>query len=55
MTFRAVQAYLRISHDRFGLEAGVDRQLEDTNDARRRLRWPDFAQVYNSPARPPTA
>jgi len=39
-------AYLRISHDRFGLEAGVDRQLEDTNDARRRLRWPDFAQVY---------
>ncbi|WP_431048003.1 hypothetical protein ACQUSR_02315 [Streptomyces sp. P1-3] len=27
-------AYLRISSDRFGLEAGVDRQLEDAEDTR---------------------
>ncbi|MEY9841694.1 recombinase family protein [Streptacidiphilus sp. EB103A] len=39
-------AYLRISSDRFGLEAGVDRQQEDADDARRRLRWPEFAQTY---------
>lgn len=39
-------AYLRISHDRFGLEAGVDRQLEDANDARRRMHWPEFVKVY---------
>ncbi|MER5433694.1 recombinase family protein [Streptomyces sp. NPDC002588] len=39
-------AYLRISSDRFGLEAGVDRQQEDTNDTRKRLRWPEFVKVY---------
>jgi len=31
-------AYLRISSDRFGLEAGVDRQQEDADDARARAR-----------------
>ncbi|MFI9047337.1 recombinase family protein [Streptomyces sp. NPDC053427] len=39
-------AYLRISSDRFGLEAGVDRQLEDAEDTRARLRWGSFAKVY---------
>jgi DNA invertase Pin-like site-specific DNA recombinase len=39
-------AYLRISSDRFGLEAGVDRQQEDAEDTRRRLRWPEFAKAY---------
>ncbi|MEV6566608.1 hypothetical protein [Streptomyces kronopolitis] len=29
-------AQLRISSDRFGLEAGVDRQLEDAEDTRAR-------------------
>ncbi|GAA1940751.1 hypothetical protein GCM10009738_12580 [Kitasatospora viridis] len=38
--------YLRISSDRFGLEAGVDRQLEDAEDTRSRLRWGPFAKVY---------
>ncbi|MFF7701150.1 recombinase family protein [Streptomyces lydicus] len=37
---------LRISSDRFGLEAGVDRQLEDAEDTRSRLRWGSFAKVY---------
>ncbi|MFH8634892.1 recombinase family protein [Streptomyces lydicus] len=39
-------AYLRISSDRFDLEAGVDRQLEDAEDSRTRLRWGPFAKVY---------
>ncbi|MCZ4125053.1 hypothetical protein [Streptomyces sp. H39-S7] len=39
-------AYLRISSDRFGLEAGVDRQSEDTDDTRRHLRWGQFAKFY---------
>ncbi|WP_431040748.1 recombinase family protein [Streptomyces sp. P1-3] len=39
-------AYLRISSDRFGLEAGVDRQLEDAEDTRARLQWGPFAKVY---------
>ncbi|KUJ65565.1 hypothetical protein ACZ90_46490 [Streptomyces albus subsp. albus] len=39
-------AYLRISSDRFGLEAGVDRQLEDAEDTRGRLRWGPFTKVY---------
>ncbi|MER7394017.1 recombinase family protein [Streptomyces sp. NPDC000151] len=39
-------AYLRISSDRFGLEAGVDRQLEDAEDSRKRLRWGPFAKLY---------
>ncbi|MFG2490608.1 hypothetical protein ACGFSD_06030 [Streptomyces caniferus] len=39
-------AYLRISSDRFGLEAGVDRQLEDAEDSRSRLRWGAFAKIY---------
>lgn len=39
-------AYLRISSDRFGLEAGVDRQHEDAEDTRRHLRWGPFARVY---------
>jgi len=39
-------AYLRISSDRFGLEAGVDRQQEDTEDTRRRLCWGPFAKIY---------
>nr|WP_260640609.1 recombinase family protein [Streptomyces angustmyceticus] len=39
-------AHLRISSDRFGLEAGVDRQLEDAEDSRARLRWGPFAKVY---------
>ncbi|MFF3765396.1 recombinase family protein [Streptomyces sp. NPDC001922] len=39
-------AYLRISSDRFGLEAGVDRQLEDAEDSRNRLRWGPFAKIY---------
>lgn len=39
-------AYLRISSDRFGLEAGVDRQQEDTQDTRDRLGWGPFARVY---------
>ncbi|ARF53179.1 recombinase family protein [Streptomyces gilvosporeus] len=36
----------RRSSDRFGLEAGVDRQLEDAEDTRARLRWGPFAKVY---------
>jgi DNA invertase Pin-like site-specific DNA recombinase len=43
---RRPAAYLRISSDRFGLEAGVDRQQEDADDTRRRLRWPEFTRVY---------
>ncbi|MGI5466594.1 recombinase family protein [Streptomyces sp. CA-132043] len=39
-------AHLRISSDRFGLETGVDRQLEDAEDSRKRLRWGPFAKVY---------
>lgn len=39
-------AYLRISSDRFGLETGVDRQLEDAQDTRARLRWGPFAKIY---------
>ncbi|WP_159395098.1 recombinase family protein [Streptomyces sp. 2323.1] len=39
-------AYLRISSDRFGLETGVDRQLEDAEDTRARLRWGSIAKVY---------
>ncbi|WP_055587300.1 recombinase family protein [Peterkaempfera griseoplana] len=39
-------AYLRISSDRFGLEAGVERQLEDSQDTRTRLGWDAFAKVY---------
>ncbi|MFJ9614072.1 recombinase family protein [Streptomyces noursei] len=39
-------AYLRISSDRFGLKAGVDRQLEDAEDTRSRLRWGPFVKVY---------
>ncbi|MEU4845797.1 recombinase family protein [Streptomyces gilvosporeus] len=39
-------AYLRISSDRFGLEAGVDRQLEDAEDTRARLHWGSFAKIY---------
>ncbi|SED01374.1 hypothetical protein [Streptomyces melanosporofaciens] len=38
--------YPRISFDRFGLEAGVDRQHEDAEDTRRRLRWGPFAKIY---------
>ncbi|MFJ4844901.1 MULTISPECIES: carbamoyltransferase C-terminal domain-containing protein [unclassified Streptomyces] len=39
-------AYLRISSDRFGIEAGVDRQAEDAEDTRARLRWRPFAKIY---------
>ncbi|WP_055587471.1 recombinase family protein [Peterkaempfera griseoplana] len=39
-------AFLRISSDRFGLEAGVERQLEDSEDTRTRLAWGPFARVY---------
>ncbi|QRX90316.1 recombinase family protein [Streptomyces noursei] len=39
-------AYLRISSDRFGLEAGVDRQLEDAEDSRTRLGWGSFTKIY---------
>lgn len=39
-------AHLRISSDRFGLEAGVDRQYEDAEDTRARLGWGPFAQIY---------
>ncbi|MCZ1012519.1 recombinase family protein [Streptomyces lydicus] len=39
-------AYLRISSDRFRLEAGVDRQLEDAEDTRARLHWGPFAKIY---------
>ncbi|MGW8375332.1 hypothetical protein [Streptomyces sp. ODS28] len=39
-------AYLRTSSDRFGLEAGVDRQLEDAEDCRSRLGWGEFAKVH---------
>jgi DNA invertase Pin-like site-specific DNA recombinase len=39
-------AYLRISSDRFGLEAGVDRQSEDAEDTRKRLAWGPFAKIY---------
>ncbi|WP_435130742.1 recombinase family protein [Actinacidiphila sp. bgisy144] len=39
-------AYLRISSDRFGLEAGVDRQNDDAEDTRARLGWAPFAKVY---------
>ncbi len=43
---RRPAAYLRISSDRFGLEAGVDRQQQDADDTRTRLRWPGFTKVY---------
>ncbi|MEU7484491.1 hypothetical protein [Streptomyces sp. NPDC042319] len=39
-------AYLRISSDRLGLETGVDRQLKDAEDSRKRLGWGAFAKVY---------
>ncbi|WUH95310.1 recombinase family protein [Streptomyces sp. NBC_00433] len=39
-------AYVRISSNRFGLEAGVDRQSDDAEDTRHRLRWSRFAKVY---------
>ncbi|WP_328460007.1 ATP-binding cassette domain-containing protein [Streptomyces sp. NBC_00448] len=39
-------AYLRISSDRFGLEAGVERQNDDAEDTRARLGWAPFAKVY---------
>ncbi|MGW8969938.1 recombinase family protein [Streptomyces platensis] len=39
-------AYLRISSDRIGLEAGVDRRLEDAEDTRARLRWGPLAKIY---------
>jgi hypothetical protein len=39
-------AYPRISSDRFGLEAGVDRQNDDTEDTRSRPRWGPFTKVY---------
>ncbi|MEU6172706.1 recombinase family protein [Streptantibioticus parmotrematis] len=39
-------AYLRISSDRYGLEAGVDRQHEDAEDTCRRLGWGPFAKIY---------
>nr|WP_256069519.1 recombinase family protein [Streptomyces sp. DvalAA-14] len=35
-----------MSSDRFGLEAGVERQSEDTEHTRRHLRWGPFAKVY---------
>ncbi|MEY9927364.1 hypothetical protein ABH926_001989 [Catenulispora sp. GP43] len=38
--------YLRISHDRFGNEKGVTRQLEDANWKRTDLGWGPFAKVY---------
>ena len=43
---RRPAAYLRISSDRLGLEAGVDRQQQDADDTRTRLRWPEFTKVY---------
>jgi DNA invertase Pin-like site-specific DNA recombinase len=39
-------AYLRISSDRFGLEAGVERQQEAAEDTRIHLRWGKFAKIY---------
>ncbi|GAA5615700.1 hypothetical protein Spla01_06917 [Streptomyces platensis] len=39
-------AYLRFSSDRFGLEAGVDRQLEDAQDAQVRLHRGPFTKIY---------
>jgi DNA invertase Pin-like site-specific DNA recombinase len=39
-------AYLRISSDRFGLEAGVERQNDDAEDTRARLGWAPFAKTY---------
>ncbi|MFF3561211.1 zinc ribbon domain-containing protein [Streptomyces sp. NPDC002574] len=39
-------AYPLISSDRFGTEAGVDRQEEDAEDTRARLRWGPFAKIY---------
>ncbi|MFI7102107.1 hypothetical protein ACIBK8_22440 [Streptomyces sp. NPDC050161] len=47
-------AYLRISSDRYGLEAGVDRQLEDAEDSRTRLRWGPFAKIYRRTTPPPS-
>ncbi|MFD0230422.1 recombinase family protein [Streptomyces decoyicus] len=35
-----------MSSDRFGLETGVDRQLEDAEDSRARLRWAPLAKIY---------
>ncbi|MFJ5218218.1 recombinase family protein [Streptomyces sp. NPDC088354] len=35
-----------MSSDRFGIEAGVDRQEEDAEDTRARLRWGPFAKIY---------
>ncbi|MGV9340120.1 hypothetical protein [Streptomyces sp. NPDC003688] len=37
---------MRISSDRFGLEAGVDRQQEDAENTRCRLAWGQFAKIY---------
>ncbi len=39
-------AYYRISEDPLGLEAGVDRQTDDSDQLRRRLKWPAFAKLY---------
>jgi hypothetical protein len=38
--------YVRISLDRFGLEKGVTRQLEDAEQKRVALGWGPFAKVY---------
>lgn len=35
--------------DRFGLEAGVDRQLDDAQDTRARLRWGPVAKMLRNP------
>ncbi|MFE0186473.1 hypothetical protein [Streptomyces sp. NPDC058989] len=48
-------ASLRIPSDRFGLEAGVDRQLEDAEDTRARLRWGPFVKVFAVDGRYPQA
>ncbi|MFJ9419751.1 recombinase family protein [Streptomyces sp. NPDC101227] len=37
---------MRLSSDRFGLEAGVDRRLEDAEDSRARLRWGPFVKIH---------
>ncbi|MFI0156472.1 hypothetical protein [Streptomyces lydicus] len=34
------------AHAHGGLEAGVDRQLEDAEDTRTRLRWGPFAKSH---------
>lgn len=38
--------YVRISFDRFGLEKGVTRQLEDAEQKRAALGWGPFAKIY---------